>query len=193
MFKKFGGVRDRFLGVDGGYGLACRPIVSADAQILTALCRDSCNSDAPESTPRSPRFLPSEDADDRWLAVTMTKGNKPLTPRAHSIIDYLFTAGNLTIPSIIGMSGATKALFAGFGVVQGTLNALTTQPYAARQVVPFKLHGLIEKGSLPIYIIAPILVGAAREPRARAYWIAVGLALVTVYNLTDWNARHTGR
>ena len=114
-------------------------------------------------------------------------GTKPISRPLHSLIDYGFTVGNLALPSLLGMSGRARGLFASFGVVQGTLNALTVQPYAVDRVVPFGLHGAIEKNSAPLYFGLPLLLGIAREPKARAFWLAVGAALVTVYNLTDWN------
>lgn len=118
---------------------------------------------------------------------------KPISPRLHSLIDYGFAAGNLTLPLALGLSGRARAVFAGFGLVQGTLNALTVQPYAVASEVPFKLHGVIERSSAPIYFGLPPLLGLHREPKARALWLAVGAALITVYNLTDWDAKRTDR
>ena len=119
--------------------------------------------------------------------------NKPISPRLHSIIDYGFLAGNLVLPRMIGASTATCRLFAGFGLVQGTLNALTVQPFAVKKVVPFPVHGLVEKSSLPVYLLAPLVAKVHRDPRGRAYWIALGVILVAVYNLTDWSATRPGR
>ena len=121
------------------------------------------------------------------------KSTKPISPRAHSAIDYAFLAGNLVAPTLLGMSGKARGVFAAFGVIQGTLNALTVQPLAAEKVIPFALHGRIEKASAPIYFGVPLLAGLGRESRARNYWLVLGAALVTVYNLTDWGAKRTGR
>ncbi|MCJ1688640.1 hypothetical protein [Rathayibacter sp. VKM Ac-2927] len=122
-----------------------------------------------------------------------SKRNRPLTPRLHSLIDYGFAAGNLSLPGALKLPPAVTGVFAAFGVIQGTLNALTTQPYAAKKVVPFALHGAIEKSSAPLFVLAPLLAGAARDKRSRIYWLATGAALVTVYNLTDWDARRPAR
>lgn len=123
----------------------------------------------------------------------MARSSKPISPRLHSLIDYGFAAGDLILPSLLGTSGRAKALFATFGLVQGTLNALTVQPYSVASEVPFKLHGLIERSSAPIYFGLPVLLGLHREPKARALWLGVGAALVIVYNLTDWDAKRTDR
>ncbi|MCU1546835.1 MAG: hypothetical protein JWP30_1935 [Homoserinimonas sp.] len=118
---------------------------------------------------------------------------KPITPRVHGLIDYGFLLGNVAAPMMLGMSKTARILFASFGVIQGGLNAFTVQPYAVRKMVPFALHGLIEKGSSPVYALAPLLTGVAKEPKARAYWIAMGIALVAVYNLTDWEAANPAK
>jgi len=118
---------------------------------------------------------------------------KPLTPEKHAIVDHVFLATNLTGPTLVVASPRAKALFAAFGAVQGTLNAFTDQPLALRRLIPFRLHGLIEKHSGPAYVALPLLLGLHRRPRDRALWLGTGAALVTAYNLTDWNATDTDR
>jgi len=118
---------------------------------------------------------------------------KPLSPEKHAVIDYGFLATNLTVPTLIGATPATRALFAAFGAIQGTLNAFTDQPLAIKRLVPFKLHGQVEKASLPIFALVPLLVGVHRDRRGRWFWAASAAALLTAYNLTDWNAKNTNR
>lgn len=125
--------------------------------------------------------------------MSKKKSSGPLSPRAHSLIDYGFAAGNLLLPTMLRLRPAVVGVFAAFGVIQGTLNALTAQPYAVAKVVPFALHGSIEKASAPVYLLAPLLAGAGRHPRSRAYWLGLGAVLVAVYNLTDWSAKKTDR
>ena len=60
-------------------------------------------------------------------------------------------------------------------------------------MVPFRLHGTIERDSLPLLAGVPLLAGLWRKKRARTYWILSTAALVTVYALTDWDARRTDR
>jgi len=118
---------------------------------------------------------------------------KPLTPQKHAIVDYVFLAANLTGPALVGASPRAKVLFASFGAVQGSLNAFTDQPLAIKRLIPFKVHGLIEKYSGPAYVALPLLLGVHRNPRDRALWLGMGAALITAYNLTDWNATNTNR
>jgi hypothetical protein len=118
---------------------------------------------------------------------------KPLTPRLHSLIDYGLLGGNLLLPRLLTRTRRLRTVFASFALIQGGLTAITAQPFAVRKLVPFRLHGLIEKCSTPVYVLVPLLAGVWREPKVRAYWIALFAALVAVYNLTDWDAKSTSR
>ena len=118
---------------------------------------------------------------------------RPISPRLHGLLDYGFLGVLLSAPTLLGLARPVRAVFALFGLAQSGLNAVTDQPYAVRRAVPFKLHGQIEKYSTPLYVVGPGLVGAWRDRRALAFQILAGATLVTVYNLTDWDARNTDR
>ena len=127
------------------------------------------------------------------MSRSSTAPGKPISPALHSVIDYGLAAGNLLLPGMLRLRPAVTGVFAAFGLIQGALNAFTVQPYAVKRLVPFKLHGTIEKSSAPLFVLAPLLAGALSDRRARWYWAAVGAALVTVYSRTDWTARRTSR
>lgn len=118
---------------------------------------------------------------------------KPISPQLHGLLDYGLSLGNLVIPGALHMSAKARNLFRTVGVVQGGLNAITVQPYAVQKIVPFPMHGLIDKASAPVYLLAPLLTGVARERKARAYWLLTAAALVAVYNLTDWSEPKPGK
>jgi len=118
---------------------------------------------------------------------------KPISPRLHGILDYGLAAANLTLPALLRLPPAVTGVFAAFGAIQGVLNAFTTQPLALEKVVPFALHGALEKSSAPLFVLAPLVAGAAASRRSRRYWLVTGAVLVAVYNLTDWKAKKTGR
>ena len=79
---------------------------------------------------------------------------KVITPEVHGLIDYGLAAGNLVLPRLLRLPGATKGVFSAFAAVQGGLTAFTDLPVAVKKVVPFPLHGLIEKSSAPLFVIA---------------------------------------
>jgi hypothetical protein len=119
--------------------------------------------------------------------------SKPISPRQHGLLDYGLSAANVLGPRLLGVSPRARRLFRVFGLVQGGLNAVTIQPNAVKAVVPFALHGLLEKNSAPIYVGLPLLLGLHREGKARAWWLVVGVVLVVVYRMTDWDAAPPSR
>ncbi len=115
--------------------------------------------------------------------------NKPISPKAHGMIDYGFLGMMLAAPSLLKFQGPAKTLPYLFGGVQGLLNAFTDQPFAIKRVVPFPLHGKIDKWSSPVLVALPLLTGAWKQPKARAFFGGSLALLVTTYLLTDWTQK----
>lgn len=113
---------------------------------------------------------------------------KPISRDVHALLDYGLAASNLAVPKLVGMSAKACLLFGGFGLVQGAVNSLTEHKYAIRKLIPFATHGKIDVASVPVAVVAPLLLGLHREPKARAYWIGSVVALVGEYVLTNWDS-----
>jgi hypothetical protein len=122
-----------------------------------------------------------------------TRTPKPISPALHGLIDYGVAAADLALPSLLGMSGRARAVFAAFGLVQGGLNSVTAQPYALDPVVSLQTHRLVDLAAVPVVLGLPPVLGLHREPRARAFWVVLAGSLVAVYLLTDWEAGSTAR
>jgi hypothetical protein len=118
---------------------------------------------------------------------------KPISPAQHGLLDYGLAAAHLVVPRLLGTSGRARAVFAGFGLALGAVDALTAQPYALRPVLPLEVHRRIDLGSAPAFLAVPLLTGVAKEPRARAWWLVAAAALLTTYALTDWSASPRAR
>ncbi len=114
---------------------------------------------------------------------------QPIKVPGHSLINYGFFAAATLGPALLGLKGPARLVPLAFGATQGTLNALTEQPYAVRRVVPFKLHGRAESLAVPGLAVAVLASGALEQPRARPFFGALLGALVVVYALTDWDAK----
>lgn len=113
---------------------------------------------------------------------------KPISPALHGLIDYGFSAVNLTLPAALGLTGSARIVPAGWAVAQGLLNAFTNQPYAVKRSIPFSAHGHAESVGLPALFVTTALSGAVKQPRARVFFGALFVALVTNYILTDYDA-----
>ncbi|AGF71199.1 hypothetical protein [Corynebacterium halotolerans] len=111
---------------------------------------------------------------------------RPVTPRAHGLVDYALLGVWAGVPRLLGLPRRVRTVFQVMGLAQVGLNAVTDQPYALRRLVPFRVHGEIEKYSGPLYIVLPLVVGAWRDPRSRAFHLVFGAVLLTNFNLTNW-------
>jgi hypothetical protein len=107
----------------------------------------------------------------------------------HGAIDYGMSAVMLAAPFVLKLSRTARLTFGGFAAAQAGVNALSNQPLAAKQLIPWHVHRTIDAVAVPAQIAVPLATGVAREPRARALWIGALVALVTVFALTDWDAR----
>jgi hypothetical protein len=114
---------------------------------------------------------------------------KPITPAMHGAIDYGMSAVMLAAPWVLKLSRTACLTFGGFAAAQAGVNALSNQPLAAKQLIPWHVHRTIDAAAVPAQIVVPLVTGVAREPKARALWIGALVALVTVFALTDWDAR----
>lgn len=122
------------------------------------------------------------------MARTQPASLKPVSPALHGLLDYGIAASNLVLPSLLRMNGRARLVFAAFGAQVGAVDALTAQPYAVRRLLPLDLHRRIDLAGAPAYVAVPLLTGAVREPKARAYWLATTAALLALALLTDWDA-----
>lgn len=72
---------------------------------------------------------------------------------------------------------------------QLTLNSIIDHPVALKRLVPFPVHGAIEKWTGPTLFALVSLGGGLRKARNRNYLLAYAVSAFLIYNLTDWNAR----
>lgn len=111
---------------------------------------------------------------------------RPITPRAHGLLDYALLGVWVGVPRLLKLPRRVQNVFGTMGLAQAGLNAVTDQPYALRRLVPFRVHGQIEKYAGPLYVVLPLAAGAWRDPRSRAFHLAFGAVLLTNFTLTDW-------
>lgn len=114
--------------------------------------------------------------------------DKPISPTAHSALDYALGATLLTAPHLLGLSRRARVFFGVFGALATAVNALTDTPLSVRRVIPFRTHRLIDLATDPVYLTVPVLSGIVRERRAAGLWLATTAVLAGQVALTDWDA-----
>ena len=114
---------------------------------------------------------------------------KPFGPAAHCGIDYALVAYQALGPTLFRLTGPAKTIAYGFAATTGAVNALTDQPFAVKQAIPFRVHGLLDYLFVPGLLALPWAVGALRERRGRAYFVPFAAAAGLHVLLTDYHAR----
>ena len=123
---------------------------------------------------------------------------KPLNPKIHGVIDYLFAAFVLLSPSLFGFTGTTAASICYVvGSLHIVLSLVTAYPMGVFRYIPFPVHGAIELAAGIFLIATPWLFGYAADDTVRNLFLGSGIAVALVYALTNYNAaigirRYTG-
>jgi len=69
------------------------------------------------------------DADILWRHAMKIR---PVDPKTHGAIDYVFAVWQFFAPPVLGLQGRSLFLSRVFGLFQGTVNALTDHPLAVK-------------------------------------------------------------
>lgn len=113
---------------------------------------------------------------------------KPIKRRQHGIIDYVFSAVQLGLPGVLGLSPRVKATYAALGSSFLLVNALTDTPVGLEPSISFKGHQKADALFLS-GLAALTLAGFIRKsPAARAFHLGFLGTAVAHYILTDYNS-----
>ncbi len=113
---------------------------------------------------------------------------KPISPRAHGMLDYSTVAAVVAAPKMLGFPDrAAQAAYALAGSYLG-ISLLTDYPLSAKRVIPFKGHGAAEAIVGLALPALPWVLGFAKHKAARNFFLALTGVTFTVAALTDWNA-----
>ena len=111
---------------------------------------------------------------------------KILSSKMHGIIDYLFVIFLAASPTIFKIEMPLSCYVYALGGVHLLLTILTNFELGIIKVIPFRIHGLIE------LVVAIGLGSLATWYRTQGngfafyYFIGLALAILVVFNLTDF-------
>ena len=117
---------------------------------------------------------------------------KRLSPTAHAALDYALGATLLIAPAPLRLTPKARLFFKVFGATATVVNGLTRTPLGVRKLIPWRTHRAIDLATDPLYLGLPLVLGIAREPRARGLWLASSALLHASVALTDWDAPPEG-
>lgn len=114
---------------------------------------------------------------------------KPVSPKVHSLIDYVLASSLLVLPSALKFDDKVKKLYAAEGIILLVYVALTDQPAAIKPVIPFPVHGKIDPFNIAQFALQTFFKPFQKDKKAMVFNICfTAIAGITVL-LTDWNGR----
>jgi hypothetical protein len=113
---------------------------------------------------------------------------KPISPKAHGIIDYGFAAALLVLPQVLKLSKKAKKIYALNAVNTVLYSAFTDYPLALKRIIPFGLHRTMDKRNVSALALATLHPLLRKNNRALYFHISVIAAALLAISLTDWDA-----
>ena len=115
--------------------------------------------------------------------------NKPLSPTAHSIVDYVFSGIQIAGPSLLHINPKAARTYQALGAGFTLVNALTDTPAGIKHLIPFKGHQKADLGFLVGMSLLSLTSFIRKDKKALGFHLGF-LALATAnYLLTDYDSR----
>jgi len=111
---------------------------------------------------------------------------KVISPRTHGYLDFLTVVLFLLAPTLLGLSQVPTLLAYGLATVHLLVTLASDFPLGIVKIIPFTVHGWIERLVGPSLIAVPFILNFADEEIARNFYIAVGLIIIVIGILTDY-------
>ena len=114
---------------------------------------------------------------------------KPITPFAHGVIDYLTVGTVVVAPRLMDFPDeAANACYALAGIYAGT-SMMTDYPLSVKRAIPFKVHGVAEVAIGALLPALPFVPGFATNARARNFFLALTALTAMTAAMTDWDKK----
>ena len=113
---------------------------------------------------------------------------KVISPRIHGYLDFLTVFIFLLAPTLLGLGQLSAILAYSLAVVHLLVTLASDFPFGVVKLIPFAVHGWIERMVGPLLIAIPFILNFSTEEAARNFYIAMGIIIIVVGMLTDYQA-----
>ncbi len=113
---------------------------------------------------------------------------KVISPRTHGYFDFLTVVIFLLAPTVFGLSELPAMLAYVIAGVHLMVTLASDFPFGVVKLIPFTIHGWIERLVGPSLIALPFVFGFTDDEVARNFYIGVGLVVIVLGFLTDYQA-----
>ncbi|SNX60866.1 hypothetical protein SAMN06296273_2331 [Nitrosomonas ureae] len=114
---------------------------------------------------------------------------KVISPRMHGYLDFLTVILFLLAPTIFGLSDLPALLAYGLAVIHLIVTLASDFPFGIVKIIPFTVHGWIERIVGPTLIAIPFILGFSNDEAARNFYMAAGGVIILVGVLTDYQGQ----
>lgn len=114
--------------------------------------------------------------------------NKPITPKAHGIIDYVISSVLLAAPSLLGANSKAAKTYGFVSAGMTALNALTDTPAGVKNGISFKAHKKADLGLLTGLSLLSFASFIRKDKRALGFHVGLLAVTAAYYMLTDYKA-----
>jgi len=111
---------------------------------------------------------------------------KIISPTHHGYLDFATVVIFLFAPSVFGLNGLPAMLAYALAIIHLAVTLATDFPFGVIKIIPFKMHGWIERLVGPLLVVIPFISGFANDAAARNFYIFIGLIIILVGVLTDY-------
>lgn len=114
---------------------------------------------------------------------------KVISPRMHGYLDFLTVILFLLAPTLFGLNQIPALLAYSLAAIHLLVTLTSDFPFGIVKLIPFPVHGWIERVVGPALIAVPFILGFATDEVARNFYIAAGLVIIVVGVLTDYQGK----
>lgn len=113
---------------------------------------------------------------------------KVISPRMHGYLDFLTVIVFLAAPILFELSRVPAMLAYSLAVIHLIVTLASDFPFGIVKIIPFTVHGWIERIVGPVLVAVPFVLGFANDEIARNFYIAVGIVIIIIGTLTDYRS-----
>ena len=113
---------------------------------------------------------------------------KVISPRIHGYLDFLTVFIFLLAPTLLGLGQLSAILAYSLPVVHLLVTLASDFPFGVVKLIPFTVHGWIERMVGPLLIAIPFILNFSNEEAARNFYIGMGIIIIVVGMLTNYQA-----
>jgi len=113
---------------------------------------------------------------------------KPVKPRLHGIIDYVFSGIQVAVPLLLGLNKKAATTYGALGTGFLAVNALTDTPAGLKHLLSFRKHQKADQSFLAGLSLLSFVDFIRKDRKALIFHFGFLTAAIAHYILTDYNA-----